>query len=274
MIAKALSAPHFQPGQHPQLVALLHRILDRVQSDLRNAVGSAITVQDKRFGDGSAVVAAIGLEAGMVDAVLAMGGPVADALAHQVPVLSLDLWTDERYPELTFDAVAARSPALREDLGRVHGAVAVPGLWRADAAVVLSCTLTEPATAVTVTTLIAYEQLVSAALVTTAAENEAAFEDLLSALQSRGAIEQAKGALMGLIGCSADQAWNTLRRASQEFNVKLRELAVALLEHISGVPAEQPGIADPIAPNESAREAARLLWTVMGYGSRRQNSAS
>ena len=105
-------------------------------------------------------------------------------------MVNLDLWTDERYPELTLEAVTRRTPAIASDLERVHGAAAVPGLWREDAAVVLSCTLTEPATAVTVTTLIAYEQLVSAALVTTAAENEAAFEDLLSALQSRGAIEQ------------------------------------------------------------------------------------
>ena len=197
---------------------------------------------------------------------------MADALTYQVPVLNLDLWTDERYAELTLDAVARRAPAIGSELPRVHGAVAVPGLWRADAAVVLSCTLSEPATAVTVTTLIAYEQLVSAALVTTAAENEAAFEDLLSALQSRGAIEQAKGALMGRVGCDADQAWNTLRRASQEFNVKLRELAVALLEHIGGGPAEQPGVADPIAPDNSARRAAALLWSAMAEPPRQNDS--
>lgn len=258
-----MPAPNFQPRQHPQLIALLQRVLDRVHADLRDPVGLGITVHDRRFRDGPAAVAAVGVEAELVDAQLSLGGPVADALTHQVPVLNLDLWTDERYPGLTLDAVAERAPALRGELRRVHGAVAVPGLWREDAAVVLSCTLSEPATAVTVTTLIAYEQLVSAALVTTAAENEAAFEDLLSALQSRGAIEQAKGALMGLVGCDAEQAWALLRRASQEFNVKLRELAVALLEHISGVPAEQPGVADPIAPNKSARNAARLLWKAM-----------
>jgi ANTAR domain len=267
-----LPAPHFQPRQHPQLIALLHRVLDRVRADLRAPLGVAITVQDKRFGDGPSVLAAVGMEDQLVDAQLALGGPVADALTYQVPVVNLDLWTDERYPELTLDAVTRRTPAVESDLQRVHGAAAVPGLWREDAAVVLSCTLTEPATAVTVTTLIAYEQLVSAALVTTAAENEAAFEDLLSALQSRGAIEQAKGALMGLIGCDAEQAWNMLRRASQEFNVKLRELAVALLEHVGGGPAEQPGVADPIAPDEAARKAAALLWSAMSDSSRQQTA--
>lgn len=248
-------------------------MLERVQADMRNTLGIGITVQDKRFDEVPAVVAAVGVEAGLVAAQLSgLGGPVADALTYQVPVLNLDLWTDERYPDLTLESVAGREPALRADLPHVHGAAAVPGLWREDAAVVVSCTLAEPATAVTVTTLIGYEQLVSAALVTTAAENAAVFEDLLSALQSRGAIEQAKGALMGLVGCSADDAWNMLRRASQEFNVKLRALAVALLEHISGAPAEQPDGAEPIAPDEAARDAARLMWAALSDGARETDS--
>lgn len=249
-------------------------MLDRLQADLRNPLGIGITVQDKRFDGNPTVIAAVGIEAGLVAAELSgLGGPVADALTYQVPVLNLDLWTDERYPSLTLDAVAAREPELMAHLRHVHGVAAVPGLWREDAAVVVSCTLAEPATAVTVTTLIGYEQLVSAALMTTAAENAAAFEDLLSALQSRGAIEQAKGALMGLVGCSADDAWNMLRRASQEFNVKLRALAVALLEHVSGAPAEQPGTADPIAPDESARHAARLMWAAMSDAARQPDSS-
>jgi hypothetical protein len=82
-------------------------------------------------------------------------------------------------------------------------------------------------------------------------------------LQSRGAIEQAKGALMGLVRCDAEHAWAILRRASQEFNVKLRELAVALVEHISGAPAEQPDTGTPITPDDRTREAARLMWAAL-----------
>ena len=55
---------------------------------------------------------------------------------------------------------------------------------------------------------------------------------------------------MGLVRCDADQAWKVLRTASQEFNVKLRELAVALVEHISGAPAEQPATGAPITPDD------------------------
>ena len=59
---------------------------------------------------------------------------------------------------------------------------------------------------------------------------------------------------MGLVRCDAEHAWKMLRRASQEFNVKLRELAVALVEHISGAPAEQPDTGTPITPDDrSAR---------------------
>lgn len=265
-----MPAPSFQPRQHPELITLLHRILERLQADVSNTLGVAVTVHDKRFNEDASALAALGIEEKMIAAQLSgLGGPVADALTHLVPVLSLDLWTDERWPDLTFDATAGLAGGIATDLKAVHGAAAVPGFWREDAAIVLSCTLTEPASAATVTTLVAYEQLLSAALVTTAAQNEAAFEDLLAALQSRGAIEQAKGVLMGLVGCDAEQAWSMLRRASQEFNVKLRELAVALLEHVSGRPAQQPGIAEPIAPQESAREAARLLWTAMAHEERR-----
>ncbi|MCV7282051.1 ANTAR domain-containing protein [Mycolicibacterium flavescens] len=259
-----MPAPDFQPRQHPELITLLQRVLERLHAELPRALGVAVTVQDKRFGETPSALAALGVEAEMVAAQLSgLGGPVADALNYQVPVLSVDLFSDERWPDLTRDAAARCAPAIASSLPEVCGVAAVAGFWRTDAAIMLSCTLREPGSASTVATLIAYEQLVSAALVTTAAQNEAAFEDLLTALQSRGAIEQAKGALIGAIGCDADQAWSVLRRASQEFNVKLRELAVALVEHISGRPAEQPGAAEPIAPDGPARDAARLLWTAM-----------
>ena len=35
-----MAPPHFQPHQHPQLVALMHRILERMQFDLLDALGT------------------------------------------------------------------------------------------------------------------------------------------------------------------------------------------------------------------------------------------
>jgi hypothetical protein len=109
--------------------------------------------------------------------------------------------------------------------------------------------------------------------VTSAAEGDTGIADMLAVLQSRGAIEQAKGAIMGCLGCDAESAWSTLRRASHESNVKLRVLAVALVEHIGGAPAEQPGSSAPIQPDERAQKAARLLWAVLTHAPRPATTA-
>jgi hypothetical protein len=259
-----MAPAHFQPRQHPQLMALLDRILERMQSDHLDALGLSITVHDKRHDERPSVLSARGVGADITDAQFSgIGGPVPDALAYQVPVLSPDLWTDDRWPQLTLSTMNSLAPHHEPIWEQVHGAAAVPGVWAQDATVVVCCMLSQPASAATVASLLSYEQLISAALLTTAAENASAIADIITVLQSRGAIEQAKGALMGLVRCDADHAWRMLRRASQEFNVKLRELAVALVEYISGAPAEQPETGTPISPDERTREAARLMWAAL-----------
>ena len=52
---------------------------------------------------------------------------------------------------------------------------------------------------------------------------------LLEALESRDVIGQAKGVLMERRGLSADEAFDVLRRTSQDLNVKLREVAETLV---------------------------------------------
>lgn len=262
-----MPAPAFQPRESDTAseYALFDRILERVQRDLPSAAALAVSVHGRSH-DGPAVLAARGCGREFVDAQLAgWGGPVVDAFTHQVPVLSPDLRSDDRWPGLM-------AAPLRESLGQgrielLRGAVAVPGVWHADETVVLSCVLDEPAGVDTVMALIGYEQLIAAAMVTAAAQDSAQIADMLSVLQSRGTIEQAKGVIMGLLRCDAETAWSTLRRASHESNVKLRVLAVALVEHIGGGPAEQPATA-PIVPDETARRAARLLWAVLTHAPR------
>lgn len=261
-----MPAPAFHPRESRSTSALFDRILERIERDLDGALGIAVTVHSKR--DGMIVLAHRGVGPGYLDAQISgLGGPIIVAVDHQVPVLSLDVWSDDRWPELTVDAVRARLAGHGEDdLLRVRGAAAVPGFWEADETLVLSCLLSGPAQAATITTLIGYEQLITAALVTTAAaEDGSEIADMLAVLQSRGAIEQAKGAIMGSLRCDAETAWATLRRASHESNVKLRTLAVALVEHIGGAAAEQPAAAAPIVPDERARKAAALLWAVLSH---------
>lgn len=57
---------------------------------------------------------------------------------------------------------------------------------------------------------------------------EARAENLEGALLSRTVIGQAQGILMERDGITADQAFSVLRRASQQLNVKLRDVAQAL----------------------------------------------
>lgn len=68
---------------------------------------------------------------------------------------------------------------------------------------------------------------------------------------------------MAVRRCSPDEAWQTLRRASQEFNVKVRELAVALVEHLGGRPLPWVEGSREIRPGPSAHDAAERLWSAL-----------
>jgi len=73
----------------------------------------------------------------------------------------------------------------------------------------------------------------AAAVIANVAANRSAqelAEHLQKAMESRGVIEQAKGILIARQHCSADEAFDILRRASQRENRKLREVAESLVE--------------------------------------------
>jgi hypothetical protein len=53
--------------------------------------------------------------------------------------------------------------------------------------------------------------------------------------ESRGTIEQAKGVIMASLGVDADTAFGLLKRSSQNANIKLRELAQALINALQVV---------------------------------------
>jgi GAF domain-containing protein len=56
--------------------------------------------------------------------------------------------------------------------------------------------------------------------------------NLRTAIQSRAVIEQAKGILMARDRCTPDEAFDMLRRLSQHRNVKLREIAQAVVDAV------------------------------------------
>ncbi len=51
--------------------------------------------------------------------------------------------------------------------------------------------------------------------------------------ESRGTIEQAKGIVMATLGVDADEAFGLLKRASQNANIKLRDLAQTLVSTLA-----------------------------------------
>jgi AmiR/NasT family two-component response regulator len=61
-------------------------------------------------------------------------------------------------------------------------------------------------------------------------------ENLDLAMQSRAAIEQAKGILMSERRCDAGEAFDILAAASQRSNRKLRDIAQAIVDGVTEKP--------------------------------------
>lgn len=66
-------------------------------------------------------------------------------------------------------------------------------------------------------------------------------DQLKEALTSRAVIDQAKGIIMGLQGCTADDAFDVLRRASQRENKKVRDIAHSIVERAQRRPKRNGG---------------------------------
>ena len=65
-------------------------------------------------------------------------------------------------------------------------------------------------------------------------------EQLERALASRAVIDQARGMLTVLAPCSSDRAWDLLVDVSQRCNIKLRDVAVALVATTDGERLPEP----------------------------------
>ena len=73
-------------------------------------------------------------------------------------------------------------------------------------------------------------------------------EDLREALTSRAVIDQATGSIMVQQRCAAGEAFDILRRGSQNRSVKVRELAAEIVSQVSGqLPG--PGAFHPAVPD-------------------------
>lgn len=253
------------------LADLLAGVLAGVCRDVPGAIGTAVSVahpSQERGAGQLQVLAASGV--GHVLPPITTGhlwGPSLLAAAGEEPIVAADLWHDPRWPHLTLDAVRAEVPAQQVAVvSQVRGVAALPGMWDDAGVVMLSVYLDRPADRSTLAVLSRHERLVTSAITIADIATRSAEESdqVLDMLASRAAIEQAKGSIMALQRCDAEEAWTVLRRASQQCNVKLRELAVAIVEHIGQAPAQQPDdAARRILPGSAARRAAEtILQTV------------
>ncbi|MFC4784164.1 ANTAR domain-containing protein [Nocardioides sp. MAHUQ-72] len=58
-------------------------------------------------------------------------------------------------------------------------------------------------------------------------------EQLREALSSRATIDQAKGIVMAQVGCSADEAWRRLVKMSNDTNVRVADVAAAVVYRVA-----------------------------------------
>ena len=165
-------------------------------------------------------------------------GPCYDAVAHQTPASSADLAVDDQWPDFAPAAV---------ELG-VRSVLAFPFATEPPSALNLYAELPAAFGATDRAKGLLLAVFAGAALgAATALEQETRrSQNLLEALQTRELIGQAQGILMERERITGDQAFALLRDSSQHLNVKLREVAQALVE-TGETPVTRPPAAPPTA---------------------------
>lgn len=76
--------------------------------------------------------------------------------------------------------------------------------------------------------------------------HERAFRDIQAAAEGRGAIEQAKGVLIATYGVDEDEAFLRLRRASNDKNMRLRDLAHLVVDEAARARDDRTGQVDAL----------------------------
>ena len=158
-------------------------------------------------------------------------GPCLDASVSGDTIAIQDTRADDRYPD--FCALASRA-GVRSSLS-----IGMPAPQRVVGGLNLYAFATDAFDDTTVDLARAFADYGAVAMLNAAlihSKTELAVH-LERAMTSRSVIEQAKGILMGRLGCDADAAFTELARRSQHANRKLRDLAADIVAEVSGGPA-------------------------------------
>lgn len=258
------------PDWKPLIRVLEEEVLRRLVADLASQcpVEASVIVRD-RAGDGEhglIRLASVGSGGELVEAQIERcEGPIEDAIVSGEPVLTPDVWADSRWPGLARHAIG--------DIGkqagaRTRGTAVLPGRWGDGAVFAMSCCLERAADETTLMSLRHYEQRVAAVLTVVHAAMVDGSAHVLNMLRTSAVIEQAKGAIIAATGCDADRAWDRLRIASQHLNIKVRDLAFALVEYLGHTPAEQPVGLPRYEPFEIGAATTAKVWSVLTVGIR------
>jgi hypothetical protein len=224
---------------------LLIRLLETLLAQVRGAVGAGLTLVEEA-GEARSV-AAVGAAVDLDRTSWGEGGAARQALKTGQPVVN-----DLDPPE-----------------AGARGVVVTANEEDAERGLVVTLYLDRTAEDDDVRRLDRLQPLLTSAVAVVdycSGEEERA-EQMVQMVQYRRVIEQAKGLVMAVTGTDAGSAFATLARASQHFNVRLRNLSVALVEIVGQAPAEGP--TDPAAvvtPAERDRASAERMWAALTAG--------
>jgi hypothetical protein len=244
---------------------LLQRLLRHTLDSVPGTVGVGLNLAD---GAGPRSVSGAGTAAFLDPLQWTCGeGPLVDALNAQVS----EQRTSLVLPDGGSDFDVARWPALAGAWGDVGvawptGVVIAIAEWGHELPVIFDVYTDIVPDAALICELDRFEGLLASALVVVeySVGEEARAEQMLQMVQYRRVIEQAKGLVMGATQADAEAAFTTLARASQHFNTRLRNLAVALVEHVGGSEAEGPeDPAQVVVPTSSDRRTATQVWAAL-----------
>jgi GAF domain-containing protein len=159
-------------------------------------------------------------------------GPCLTAAVHDATVHVADMAAEIRWPDWTGEAVTAGAQSslsiglpMHEDVTGALNVYATRRYAFSEDAVLLAQTFAEFA-AVAMSNAHLYEKQVTLA------------QHMRAAMESRAVIEQAKGIVMAERRCTADEAFATLTRISQDSNRKVRNVAAALVARATTRPAK------------------------------------